>query len=92
MIIRALASLLFFFAGGFLGFFVYSGCVAYLIEENLPNQEIAEGFVETFRMVILIGSLRIGELEEYVTPIAISLIFALLAASLPFLWTRKKPR
>jgi hypothetical protein len=92
MIIRALASLLFFFAGGFLGFFVYSGCVAYLIEENLPNQEIAEGFVETFRMVILIGSLRIGELEEYVTPIAISLIFALLVASLPFLWTRKKPR
>ena len=56
-----------FVAGVFLGFFVYSCGVAYLIEENLPNPEIAKGFVENFRMIILIGSLRIGELEEYLT-------------------------
>ena len=63
--------------------------MAYLIEENLPNPAIAQGFVENFKMILLIGSLRIGELEEYFTPILITLIFGLLTASLPSLWILK---
>ncbi len=86
MLLRVLAVLLCFVGGSFLGFLVYCVCVAYLIEENLPNPEIAQGFVENFKMVFLIGSLRIGELEEYFTPIFITFIFGLLTASVPFLW------
>jgi len=85
MLLKGLAVLLCFVGGSFLGFLVCV-CVAYLIEENLPNPEIAQGFVENFKMILLIGSLRIGELEEYFTPILITLIFGLLTASLPFLW------
>ena len=85
MLLKGLKSLLCFVVGGFLGFLAYSVCVAYLIEQNLPNPEIARGFVENFKMILLIGSLRIGELEEYFTPILIVLIFGLLAASLPLL-------
>ena len=36
MMIRALITLICFVAGGFLGFFLYSCRVAYLIEQNLP--------------------------------------------------------
>ena len=88
--IRALMSLIFFVVGGGVGFFLYSFGVAYLIEENLPNPEIAKGFVENFRMIILIGSLRIGELEEYLTPTLICLFFAFIMASIPFFWKRNK--
>ncbi|MDB4530783.1 hypothetical protein N9218_00660 [bacterium] len=63
--------------------------MAYLIEENLPNPEIAQGVVENFKMILLIGSLRIGELDEYFTPILITLIIGLLTAYLPFLWRIK---
>ena len=90
MMIRALMTLICFVAGGFLGFFLYSCRVAYLIEQNLPNPEIAKGFIENFRMIILIGSLRIGELEEYFTPTLICLFFAIIAASIPFFWKRNK--
>ena len=89
MLVKGLSVLLCFVGGSFLGFLVYSVCVAYLIEENLPNSEIAQGFVENFKMIFLIGSLRIGELEEYFTPILIALIFGLLTASLPLLWRPK---
>ena len=51
-----------------MGFFLYCFGVAYLVEENLPNLKLPKGFVENFRITILIGSLRIGELEEYLTP------------------------
>jgi len=86
MLHKGLAVLLCFFGGSFLGFLIYCACVAYLIEENLPNPEIAQGFIENFKMVLLIGSLRIGELDEYFTPILITLIFGLLTAYLPLLW------
>ena len=89
MLHKRIAVLLCFLGGSFFGFLVYCVCVAYLIEENLPNPEIAQGFVENFKMVFLIGSLRIGELEEYFTPILITLIFGLLTASLPSLWILK---
>ena len=89
MLVKGLAVLLCFVGGSFLGFLVYCVCVAYLIEENLPNSEIAQGFVENFKMIFLIGLLRIGELEEYFTPILITLIFGLLTASLPLLWRPK---
>ena len=85
MLLKGLKSLICFVVGGFFGFLAYSVCVAYLIEQNLPNPEIARGFVENFKMILLIGSLRIGELEEYFTPILIVLIFGLLASSLPLL-------
>jgi len=88
--IRALMTLICFVVGGGMGFFLYSLGVAYLIEENLPNPEIAKGFVENFRMIILIGSLRIGELEEYLTPTLICLFCAILVASIPFFWKRNK--
>ena len=90
MLLKGLAVLLCFFGGSFFGFLVYCACVAYLIEENLPNPEIAQGVVENFKMILLIGSLRIGELDEYFTPILITLIFGLLTAYLPFLWRIKK--
>ena len=83
-------SLIFFVVGGGVGFFLYSFGVAYLIEENLPNPEIAKGFVENFRMIILIGSLRIGELEEYLTPTLTCLFCAFIMASIPFFWKRNK--
>ena len=83
-------SLIFFVVGGGVGFFLYSFGVAYLIEENLPNSEIAKGFEENFRMIILIGSLRIGELEEYLTPTLICLFFSFIMASIPFFWKRNK--
>tara|TARA_B100001013_G_C24221829_1_gene289590 strand:+ start:72 stop:401 length:330 start_codon:yes stop_codon:yes gene_type:complete len=89
MLLKRLAVLLCFVGGSFLGFLVYCVCVAYLIEENLPNPAIAQGFVENFKMILLIGSLRIGELEEYFTPILITLIFGLLTAYLPLLWRPK---
>jgi len=89
MLVKRIAVLLCFLGGSFFGFLVYCVCVAYLIEENLPNPEIAQGFVGNFKMVFLIGSLRIGELEEYFTPILITLIFGLLTASLPSLWRLK---
>ena len=89
MLVKRIAVLLCFVGGSFLGFLVYCVCVAYLIEENLPNPEIAQGFVENLKMVFLIGSLRIGELEEYLTPILITLIFGLLTASLSLLWRPK---
>ena len=89
MLLKGLAVLLCFFGGSFLGFLVYCACVAYLIEENLPNPEIAQGVVENFKMILLIGSLRIGELDEYFTPILITLIFGLLTVYLPFLWRIK---
>ena len=88
--IRALMTLICFVVGGGLGFFLYCFGVAYLIEENLPNPEIAKGFVGNFRMIILIGSLRIGELEEYLTPTLICLFFAFIMASIPFFWKRNK--
>ena len=88
--IRALMTLICFVLGGGVGFFLYSIGVAYLIEENLPNPEIANGFVENFRMIILIGSLRIGELEEYLTPTLTCLFFAFIMASIPFFWKRNK--
>ena len=88
--IRALMTLICFVLGGVVGFFVYSFGVAYLIEENLPNPEIAKGFVGNFRMIILIGSLRIGELEEYLTPTLICLFFAFIMASIPFFLKRNK--
>ena len=87
MLVKGIAVLLCFVGGSFLGFLVYCVSVAYLIEENLPNPEIAQRFAENFKMVFLIGSLRIGELEEYLTPILITLIFGLLTASLPLLWS-----
>jgi hypothetical protein len=90
MLIKRLATILRFIGGGFLGFLIYSICVAYLIEENLPNHEIAQGVVENFKMIVLIGSLRIGELEEYFTPILVILFFGVLAAVLPLLWRRNK--
>jgi len=89
MLVKRIAVLLCFLGGIFFGFLLYCVFVAYLIEENLPNPEIAQGFVENFKMVFLIGSLRIGELEEYFTPILITLIFGLLTASLPSLWRLK---
>jgi len=73
-----------------MGFFLYCFGVAYLVEENLPNPEIAKGFVENFSMIILIGSLRIGELEEYLTPTLICLFSAFIMASIPFFWKRNK--
>ena len=73
-----------------MGFFLYCFGVAYLVEENLPNPEIAKGFVENFRMILLIGSLRIGELEEYLTPTLICLFSAFIMASIPFFWKRNK--
>ena len=91
MLIKGLATLLSFIGGGCFGFFIYSVCVAYLVEEHLPNPEIAQGFVGNFKMIILIGSLRIGELEEYFMPILVVLFFAMLAAALPRLCTRDKP-
>ena len=83
-------TLICFVVGGGMGFFLYCFGVAYLVEENLPNPEIAKGFVEHFRMIILIGSLRIGELEEYLMPTLICLLFAILVASIPFFWKRNK--
>ena len=68
-----------------MGFLAYCVCVAYLIERNLPNPEIALGFIENFKMILLIGSLRIGELEEYFTPTLITMIFGLMTAALPLL-------
>ena len=88
--IRALMTLICFVVGGGMGFFLYCFWVAYLVEENLPNPEIAKGFVENFRMIILIGSLRIGELEEYLTPTLTCLFFAFIMASIPFFWKRNK--
>ena len=88
--IRALMTLICFVVGGGMGFFLYCFGVAYLVEENLSNPEIAKGFVENFRMIILIGSLRIGELEEYLTPTLICLFFAFITASIPFFWKRNK--
>ena len=83
-------TLICFVVGGGMGFFLYCFGVAYLVEENLPNPEIAKGFVENFRMILLIGSLRIGELEEYLTPTLICLLFAFIMASIPFFWKRNK--
>lgn len=88
--IRALMTLICFVVGGGMGFFLYCFGVAYLVEENLPNPEIAKGFVENFRMILLIGSLRIGELEEYLTPTLICLFSAFIMASIPFFWKRNK--
>lgn len=88
--IRALMTLICFVVGGGMGFFLYCLGVAYLVEENLPNPEIAKGFVGNFRMIILIGSLRIGELEEYLTPTLICLFFAFIMASIPIFWKRNK--
>ena len=90
MLVKGLSVSLCFVGGSFLGFLVYCVCVAYLIEENLPNSEIAQGFVENFKMIFLIGSLRIGELEEYFTPILVILFFGVLAAALPRLWRGNK--
>ena len=42
--IRALMTLICFVVGGGMGFFLYCFGVAYLVEENLPNPEIAKGF------------------------------------------------
>ena len=83
-------TLICFVVGGGMGFFLYCFGVAYLIEENLPNPEIAKGFVENFRMIILIGSLRIGELEEYLTPTLICLFSGFIMASITFFWKRNK--
>tara|TARA_B100002052_G_C15665834_1_gene499461 strand:- start:32 stop:304 length:273 start_codon:yes stop_codon:yes gene_type:complete len=88
--IRALMTLICFVVGGGMGFFLYCFGVAYLVEENLPNPEIAKGFVENFRMIILIGSLRIGELEEYLTPTLICLFSGFIMASITFFWKRNK--
>ncbi len=83
-------TLICFVVGGGMGFFLYCFGVAYLVEENLPNPEIAKGFVENFRMIILIGSLRIGELEEYLTPTLICLFSGFIMASITFFWKRNK--
>ena len=90
MLIKGLSTLLRFIGGGFFGFLIYSICVAYLVEESLPNHEIAQGFVGNLKMILLIGSLRIGELEEYFIPILVILFFGILAASLPRLWRLNK--
>ena len=88
MIIKIFSAIICFIAGAFFGFFIYSVVVAYLIEQNLPNSEIAEGFSETFEMILLIGSLRMGELEEYVIPIFTIIIFGVLFSLLP-IWLLK---
>ena len=68
MILKIFITIICFFGGAFLGFFIYSFVIAYLIEQNLPNKEIAVGLLETTKMIFLIGSLRMGELEEYIAP------------------------
>jgi len=78
MILKIFLATVCFIVGAFSGFFFYSIVVAYLIEQNLPNYNIAEGFSETFMMILLIGSLRIGESDEYVISTVIILVFGIL--------------
>lgn len=78
MMFKLFSAIICFIAGAFFGFFIYSVTVAYLIEQNLPNYNIAEGFSETFMMILLIGSLRIGESDEYVISTVIILVFGIL--------------
>ena len=76
--LKLFSAIICFIAGSFFGFFIYSVVVAYLIEQNLPNYNIAEGFSETFMMILLIGSLRIGESDEYIISTVIILVFGIL--------------
>ena len=62
--------------------------IAYLIEQNLPNKEIAVGLLETTKMIFLIGSLRMGELEEYIAPTITIISFATLFSIFP-IWLLK---
>lgn len=78
MILKIFLATMCFIVGAFSGFVFYSIVVAYLIEQNLPNYNIAEGFSETFMMILLIGSLRIGESDEYVISTVIILVFGIL--------------
>ena len=78
MILKIFLHTVCFIVGAFSGFVFYSIVVAYLIEQNLPNYNIAEGFSETFMMILLIGSLRIGESDEYVISTVIILVFGIL--------------
>ena len=88
MILKIFITIICFFGGAFLGFFIYSFVIAYLIEQNLPNKEIAVGLLETTKMIFLIGSLRMGELEEYIAPTITIISFATLFSIFP-IWLLK---
>ena len=88
MILKIFITIICFFGGAFLGFFIYSSVIAYLIEQNLPNKEIAVGLLETTKMIFLIGSLRMGELEEYIAPTITIILFATLFSIFP-IWLLK---
>ena len=90
MILKLFLAIICFILGAFFGFFSYSVTVAYLIEQNLPNHNIAEGFSETLMMILLIGSLRIGESDEYFISTVIILIFGILFSFLPIWLLRPK--
>ena len=90
MILKLFSAIICFIAGAFFGFFLYSIVVAYLIEQNLPNYNIAEGFSETFMMILLIGSLRIGESDEYVISTVIILVFGILFSFIPIRFLKSK--
>ena len=92
MILKIFITIICFFGGAFFGFFIYSFVIAYMIEQNLPNKEIAVGLLETTKMIFLIGSLRMGELEEYVAPTIAIISFASLFSIFPiWLIGSKKP-
>ena len=88
MILKIFITIICFFGGAFLGFFIYSFVIAYLIEQNLPNKEIAVGLLETTKMIFLIGSLRMGELEEYIALTITIISFATLFSIFP-IWLLK---
>ena len=88
MILKIFITIICFFGGAFFGFFIYSFVIAYMIEQNLPNKEIAVGLLETTKMIFLIGSLRMGELEEYIAPTITIISFATLFSVFP-IWLLK---
>lgn len=91
MILKIFITIICFSGGAFFGFFIYSFVIAYLIEQNLPNKEIALGFLETTKMIFLIGALRIGELEEYIAPTITIISFATLFSIFP-IWLLKSKK
>ena len=91
MILKIFITIICFFRGAFFGFFIYSFVIAYLIEQNLPNKEIAVGLLETTKMIFLIGALRIGELEEYIAPTITIISFATLFSIFP-IWLLKSKK
>jgi hypothetical protein len=90
MILKIFITIICFFGGAIFGFFIYSFVIAYLIEQNLPNKEIAVGLLETTKMIFLIGSLRMGELEEYVAPTITIISFASLFSIFPIWFLKSK--